>query len=136
MFIVGNMLEASAPRRMLKPLEERIDIVYAGSIFHLFDWSDQLLLAHRVAAMLKPVPGSLILGRQRGNVNAAEYEHRTNAKGTMFRHNEQSFKRMWDEVGKNMGMEWAVEVWLEKDEDFGTRDVRDDRRLYFEVKRK
>ena len=136
-FLVGNVLEDSAAMSgMLEEVAGKFDVVYAASIFHLFDYTDQLLLAKRVVTMSKPVPGSLILGRQRGNIKAGEYEHRTNEKGTMYRHNENSFREMWKQVGKETGTEWTVDVRLQKGEDFGEGSIPDDRRLNFEVTRK
>ena len=135
-FLIGNVLDDTALDGMLKGIMGKIDMIYAASIFHLFDWADQVLLAKRITVLLKPVPGSVVLGRQRGNVNAGEYEHRTNKKGTMFRHNEESFRRMWDDVGKSTGTEWNIDVTLQKDEDFGDGPVTDDRRLYFELRRR
>lgn len=145
-FLVGSIFD-STPHGIFKDVEGEIDVVYAASIFHLFNWEDQLRLAERVATLLKPVPGALVLGRQRGNVDAAEYEHRTNENGTMFRHNEESFKKMWEEVGAKTGTAWEVRAWLEKDDDSGRwkGQVEDglsmeldkgDRRLRFEVARK
>ena len=65
-------------------LEGKIDIVYAASVFHLFNWEEQVRMAERVVRTLKPVKGSMMLERQRGNLNPAEYEHKTNQGGTMF----------------------------------------------------
>ena len=73
-------------------------------------------------------------------------EHRTNEKGSMFRHNEESWKEMWKRVSKATGTSWDVKVWLEKTEDFERYRKKDgngldnkldagDRRLRFEVTR-
>lgn len=135
-FLVVNVLDDVAPEGILKEVEGKVNIVYGANIFHLFDYTNQLLLARRVAAMLKPVPGSIIVGRQRGNINAGEFEHRTDEKGTMFQHNEDSLIRMWEEVGKSTGTEWIVEARLQKTVDFGDISVSDERSLYFEITRK
>lgn len=134
-FLVANLLDDAALSGVIGEVRGKFDIIYAASFLHLFNYAEQLLLAKRIALMLKPVPGSVVLGRQRGNIKAGGYEHRTNEKGTMFRHNEDSFTRMWEEVGKSTATEWAVDVRLQKDIDFGDGPVPDDRRLYFEVTR-
>lgn len=72
-----------------------MDIVYAASIFHLFDWGQQVKVAERVVGLLKKRKGSVVVGRQRGNSTPMEYEHKTNQGGTMFRHNEESWREMW-----------------------------------------
>jgi len=51
-----------------------------------------------------------LLGRQVGASKAGEYVHRTNKDQTMFRHNPDSFRKMWEEVGKLTNTEWRVEV--------------------------
>ena len=85
-----------------RDLEEAggVDIVYAASIFHLFDWGQQVKVAERVVGLLKKRKGSLVVGRQRGSRTPMEYEHRTNQGGTMFRHNEESWREMWRVVGE------------------------------------
>ncbi len=75
-------------------------MVYAASIFHLFDWGQQVKVAERVVGLLKKRKGSVVLGRQRGNSTPMEYVHRTNQGGTMFRHNEGSWREMWRVVGE------------------------------------
>jgi hypothetical protein len=52
---------------------------------------------------------SLILGRQVGNTDAGEYVQATNESGIMYRHNAESFKKMWDEVGEKTGTKWRVD---------------------------
>ena len=75
-------------------------MVYAASIFHLFDWGQQVKVAERVVGLFKRRKGSVVLGRQRGNSTPMEYEHRTNQGGTMFRRNEESWREMWRVVGE------------------------------------
>lgn len=144
-FLIGDIFDETTDSAF-RELDGKVDIIYAASFFHLFNWEEQVDVTERVVRLLKPVQGSLILGRQRGNVNSGEYEHRTNEKGTMFRHNEKSWKEMWKQVGKATGTSWDVNVWLEKDEDFGryrknegngsdNRLDAGDRRLRFEVTR-
>lgn len=144
-FIIGDVFSDNRDSEFME-VEGKLDMIYAASFFHLFNWEDQLLLAARVVRMLKPVKGSLLFGRQRGNVEPGEYEHRTNEKGTMFRHNEESWEQMWEQVGKCTNTSWNAKAWLETSEDFGRRQKGEDehatnkldsgdRRLMFEVTR-
>ena len=52
----------------------------------------------RIIETLRARKGSVVLGRQVGNVVAGERVHRTNEAQSMFRHNEESFRKMWVEV--------------------------------------
>ena len=78
----------------------------------------------------------MVLGRQVGYVVAREKEHRTNYREKIFRHNEESFRRMWEEVGEKTGTRWKVEVELKEVEDgrsFNAPRDPDTRRLRFTV---
>ena len=48
----------------LSPLLGHVSAIHASMFFHLFDEAKQVELARRVASLLSPLPGSLILGRQ------------------------------------------------------------------------
>lgn len=145
-FVIGDIFDDSA-ESWFHELEGILDIIYAASIFHLFDWKEQVRMAERVVGLLKPVKGSMVLGRQRGNLQPAEYEHRTNKGGTMFRHNEESWKKMWKQVGEKTGTTWDVNVILQRGEDdlgrmqvpengsFGNKVDAGDGSLRFEVVR-
>jgi hypothetical protein len=44
--------------------------------------------------LLREKEGSVVFGRQAGNLEAGERVHRTNEAQSMFRHNMKSFKKM------------------------------------------
>ena len=119
-FYTGDILDDS-PASWFTELQGELDMIYAASIFHLFNWPDQIRMAERVVGLLKPAKGSMVFGRQRGNANPAEYKHRTNEKGTMFRHNEESWKNMWGQVGETTGTKWDVRVRLLRGKDDSER---------------
>lgn len=91
----------------LSKLDGQIDIVHAASFFHLFSWPQQKEVAIRIVSLLKPQAGSLVLGRQVGNVAPGEFPHR---EGTMYRHNEESFQQLWNQVGSATDSKWKAEV--------------------------
>ncbi|KIJ57167.1 hypothetical protein M422DRAFT_198577 [Sphaerobolus stellatus SS14] len=67
-------------------------IVTLQMVFHLFDQRTQYELAHRMATLLSPMPGSIMVGRQMGdttprNLMLGQKPH--------FLHNVQSWERMW-----------------------------------------
>jgi SAM-dependent methyltransferase len=135
-FIEGDvMADESTTEGGLKELDGKINIVYAGSFLHLFDYAGQFKVCERIVRLLKPVKGSVVLGRQSGHVVAGERAHRTNYREKVFRHNEESFKKMWEEVGEKTGTRWKVEVELQEVQDRGP-NVHwdpDTRRLKFTV---
>jgi SAM-dependent methyltransferase len=94
----------------LQQLKGKVDVIYAGSLLHLFDYGGQVKVCELIVELLKPVKGSCVLGRQVGNVVAGETPRRVEPEKMMFRHNAESFRKMWDDVGEKMGCRWRVEV--------------------------
>ncbi len=119
-FIEANVLAADSEQvgegegEGLQGLDGKIDIIYVGSFLHLFDYAGQFKVCERIVRLLKPVKGSVVSGRQVGHLVAGEKVHRTNYRENMFRHNEESFKTMWEEVGQKTGSSWSVEVELKE----------------------
>lgn len=107
-FIAADIFE---PSPQLEAVNGKVSFVYAGAFFHLFDRPEQLQIAKRMASLLSTQPGSMVLGRQVGNVNPGRYEHKTNSDGFMFRHDEQSWKELWEEAGRETDTKW--DVWVE-----------------------
>lgn len=83
-----------------------------GSFLHLFGYEKQVEICKRMVEILRPVSGSCTLGRQVGSLEAQSITHRTNAENTMFRHNPDSFAKMWEEVGEATGSKWRAEARL------------------------
>ena len=117
-FIVGDVFDLSSP---LSELDGKIDIIYAASFLHLFGYADQVKTCQRIVKLLRAEKDSVVLGRQVGNSNAGEQTPRNDPARTRWRHNEESFKKMWEEVGKLTGSKWRVEVssesWSGESED-------------------
>lgn len=99
------------PESDLKQLDGQIDVVHAASFFHLFSWDGQVKAAKRVVLLLKNSPGSMIVGRQAGNVEAGEVTGRVTDR-SRFQHNPESFAKLWKQVGIETGTEWKVEASL------------------------
>jgi SAM-dependent methyltransferase len=130
-FLTADIFDSNSA---LKDLQGSIDMVYAGSFFHLWGFDKQVEVSKSVAALLRPEPGSMILGRQIGAVEAAE---QVSATGTMYRHNPESFKKMWKEIGEDLGIDFTVDASLKplqrEHSDWHTNGTK---RLWFVVRRK
>ncbi|KAF4634146.1 hypothetical protein G7Y89_g3962 [Cudoniella acicularis] len=105
-FIAGDIFDPLSP---LSVLDGKIDIIYAGSFLHLFGYEEQVEVCKRIVKLFKEKEGCLLVGRQAGNLVAGERIHRTNESERMYRHNVESFKKMWEEVGEATGTKWRVE---------------------------
>lgn len=105
-FIAADIFDANSA---LRDLEGSVDIIGASSFFHLFNWEDQKKIALRVVGLLKSRKGSLIVGRQIGDEVAGEKVRRSGS-GSRYRHNADSWRRLWEEVGNETGTVFEVEV--------------------------
>jgi len=107
------------PPPALISLYGKINIVYTGAFLHLFGYAQQVRVCKEIVKLLRETKGSMLLGRQVGDLHAGEKVHRTNKSQTMFRHNAESFTKMWEEVGELTGTKWRVETEiLHSDESF------------------
>ena len=127
-FMVADIFDPASP---LSELGGRLDIVYAGSFFHLWGLEKQKEVSKIVASLLRPQPGSMVIGRQIGAITAAE---KTGPTGTMFRHNVESFRKMWKEIGDDLGVHFTVEASL-RELGRGHFEQNDTRRIWFSVRR-
>jgi SAM-dependent methyltransferase len=101
----------------LKDLEGKMDIVHAGSFFYLFEWDQQVLAARRCVSLLRAQPGSILVGKQAGDVNAGQ-KSRPGKLGSRYRHNAESWKKLWEQVAKETGTEWDIAVRELEDKEY------------------
>ena len=111
-FITGDVFDFESP---LKELHGKVDIIYAASFFHLFDWPQQVAVAKRMVALFKPTTGCVVFGSHRGSLAPGDYQARANPSGKMYRHNAESFQKLWKEIGDETGTEWKVTAVLHDD---------------------
>jgi len=108
-FVVADIFNEQSD---LHRLRGKMDMVYAGSFFHLFGWAQQVQASKEVVKLLKSKKGSMIVGRQIGSVKPDEREHKTNPHGVMYQHNVESFQEQWKEIGEEMGVKFTVTAYL------------------------
>ena len=92
----------------LSVLDGEVGVLNCSAVFHLFGLAKQKLVARRCLRLLRRegLEGEgkkvLVLGCQTANMNAGEYAR---ANGTLrVRHNEESWRKMWEDVVG--GEEW------------------------------
>ncbi|KAI9780434.1 MAG: hypothetical protein M1839_006708 [Geoglossum umbratile] len=98
----------------LKQLDGTIDICHASSFFPMFDWDSQVRIAKRIIQVLKPKPGSLVLGTQKASAAPGEYGSEWGPADKTYRHDVESFEKLWMLVGQETGTQWAVDSTLHK----------------------
>ena len=78
----------------LTELRGHISVIHAAALFHLFNEEKQFELGKRLAALLDPRPGSIILGSHSG---MPEKGQRQRFYPKMFCHSPSSWTQMWEE---------------------------------------
>ena len=90
-------------------LKGKIDIVFASSFLHVWDWDDMVKVVKYLVYMTRPQPGSMVVGKQLGSVNARQY-HMPTSSGFNYRHNVESMRRFWQQIGEETETNWKVEA--------------------------
>lgn len=116
-FFVADILDGKSSDS-LRVLKGRVDIINSASLFHLFSWEKQVKAMIQMA-QLTSGPGALIAGHNVGREPAGVTENKWYKNNPPFLHNEDSFHRIWDEVGEATSTKWEVEVLLGGNEIIG-----------------
>ncbi|EMD35851.1 hypothetical protein CERSUDRAFT_52912 [Gelatoporia subvermispora B] len=88
----------------LTPLLGHVSAIHAGMLFHLFDEEKQTHLAHAVAGLLSPEPGSLIFGSHVGKPQkGTQMLMWPESSMLMFCHSPETWEAMWDGQVFNKG---------------------------------
>ncbi|KAL8953259.1 MAG: hypothetical protein Q9222_000864 [Ikaeria aurantiellina] len=93
----------NADEKLWRELEGKIDIVHASSLFHLFGLERQRQIAHLISRIVKPVPGSLVVGLQLAAKEKAEHIPIVNDQEPSFCHSLESMQLMWDDAAQDIG---------------------------------
>lgn len=72
--------------------------------------------ASRIVKLLHPKSASVVVDESIGTTNDMEVSAQT-ARGKMYLHNEDSFKRLWKKVGDKTAICWRVETRSDTPED-------------------
>lgn len=119
----------------LNPLRGRVFAIHASSFFHLFGQEKQLYVAHALAGLLSPEPGSVIFGLHVGNSEKGFITHREHQ---MFCHSPESWTQLWDGLvfGKGVVNVQAKLVQVERKDDPDATETRTVTILVWSVTRK
>ncbi|KAL6799725.1 hypothetical protein J3E68DRAFT_254399 [Trichoderma sp. SZMC 28012] len=109
-FVAGDLLDAED--KGLEKLDGKITLIHAANFFHLFTWEQQVKIGVRIARFLKPgTTDALIFGRQIGTHRPRERDGRMKS----FLHNQESFQKLWDEIGMKTKTQWRVQVSISEE---------------------
>lgn len=122
-FIPSDIFDDSSA--LFQHLPGKLNIINAASFFHFFDWGRQVAVAKQVVKLLRPVPGSLLVGRHSGNMRPGKREG-SELRGVIYRHDVVSWRRLSGQVGRETGTERGVDITEEKWEELQTHEDRDE----------
>lgn len=113
------------------------DFMHLGMVLHIFGWAKQVDLLERCLALLKPVPGVMMLGQAVGDAEGTSAGDKWG--GQAFRHSDETFRELWKEVEERSGLRFNCRASVDRGLGVasGNRawDVSSARRLVFEVER-
>ena len=112
-FIEADFL--SDDNQQLTALKGKVDILSELQVVHQWDWDGQATAFKRLATFLKG-PGAMIVGNQIGNPEAQSVALQP-LQVSMWRHNSESFSKMWDQIGRETGTKWETQTWMRTFED-------------------
>lgn len=99
----------SAESTLAAEFTRSFGIIHASNFFHLWCWDKQIEAAKRVVELLVPQPGSMIIGSQVGSKRARLMEFPV-LKVSLFMQSLETFRRLWEVVGMETGVEFEVKV--------------------------
>ncbi|KLO19847.1 hypothetical protein SCHPADRAFT_912505 [Schizopora paradoxa] len=84
--------------KSLNGLRGHVSAVFTGAFSHLFDEEKQAEVARKLAGLLSPEPGSMLIGVQGGRKKKGLFEPSINGKKEyrMFCHSEKTWKELWE----------------------------------------
>lgn len=110
-FIEGDFFEEG----VLAELDGAVDFVYAGAFFHLFGLEEQVKAVRRLVKLLRK-GGGVVVGRQSGGKGGDVGEVEGPRGRSWFRHDLESWRGVWERVGRETGTRWRVEGGVEERE--------------------
>lgn len=112
-FVTGDLTADSGTGQLSETLSGKLDIVFASSLFHMWDYDIQVRVAARLVRLCRDRTGVMIAGRQLGSLLGGAYPMAGMKDGGVhYRHNVETIKGFWSDVGEVTQTRWTVEAGL------------------------
>lgn len=100
------------------------DVVNINMFLHGFIWDQQVSACKSILKLLKPQPGSVVMGIQSGSTKSGVVTLgppflSDGVTKDVFIHDTESFKKMWDDVAQSEGIELKIDVGIQPRLDLG-----------------
>ena len=97
---------------LFRELQGAVDVVYMGSVLHLWNWEDQLTALAAIIHLTRK--GSMVLGCLIGKTGGKEVVSAwKDTKNTRFMHNEETMHSIWREAGERTATQWKTSVKID-----------------------
>ncbi|KAI1169935.1 hypothetical protein F4777DRAFT_571173 [Nemania sp. FL0916] len=120
-FIEADFINSNASPELTVLKQNKVDIIVISQVLHQWNWTNQVNAAKILSEFTKP--GTWVVGNQVGNV-IPQTVKLPGMPTPIYRHNPDSFKRMWDEVGTATETQWETDATLRPIQELGF-DPRD-----------
>jgi len=107
-FRTANLLDPTDSN--VDDLTSKVNLLYTGAVFHLFDEAQQRVFAKKIASLLATVGEVAVFGWHRGAQVAGARPHRTG--GIIFSHSPESWKELWTEILGADSKNWQINATL------------------------
>jgi hypothetical protein len=107
-FIKGDIFNDS-PHSALVKTRGTWDIVNINMFLHGFAWDEQVSACKYILKLLKPQPGSVVMGIQSGSTKSGVVKLgppflSAGVERDVFLHDTESFEKMWEEIAESEGL--------------------------------
>lgn len=113
-FAAGNLTADDAvfaESELSRKMAGKMDIIFASSLFHLWDYETGLVAAKRLIKLCRDKPGVIITGRQVGSLLGGHYPMLgVDSKAFHYRHNFETLKGFWKDIEEATQTRWRVEA--------------------------
>ena len=109
-----------AGSQLMQIMSGKIDIIFASSLFHLWDYDTQVRAAIRLVQLCRDKSDVMITGRQMGSRLGGHYQMHGVKDGFLhYRHNVETLKGFWRDIEAATQTRWKFEASFFADEAVG-----------------
>ena len=134
-FIQSNIFDNSSDAPLVKT-RGTWDVVNINMFLHGFVWDEQVSACKYILKLLKPQPGSVVMGIQSGTTKSGVVTLGPpflsgGMKKDVFVHDTDSFRKMWEEVAESEGIELKIDVGYQQRIELGKDEAGQPKRVGF-----
>lgn len=106
-----------AESQLSRKISGKIDIIFASSLFHVWDYDAQIRAAINLVRLCRDKPDVMIIGRQMGSRLGGHYKmHGVKDEAFHYRHNAETLKGFWRDIEAATQICWKFEASFFADE--------------------